>query len=190
MSKNGFTLLELVITTAVGSLIGGLLIMILVNNAGIFYKQSSKVAEGVGSNDALLNINTSVKGASSVVIGYPENSPTYTTGPSVLALKLPSIDGNSQIISNSFDYIVYTLESGNLRVRIFPSISPASSRKSQDRVLTGSVSNVLFKYLDSSGNEITPISAVKVVTTLTLKQKSAIDYEIKVATSEASLRND
>jgi hypothetical protein len=189
-SDKGFTLIEILITLLVGILVGGLLLLILVNNAGIFYKQSSKVSEGIGSNDALLSINSSIKSAASVVSGYPLISPTYNTNDSTLVLQLPSIDANSEIIPSGYDYEVFIVQNNNLWIKTFPSLSPTSSRKPQDKILANNVSNLLFKYFDGSGNEVTPTNAVKILAVLTLKQKAGIGDEVKVATTEASLRND
>lgn len=189
MKKNGFTLPEVLIVLVVGIIVGGLLLSILVNNTGLFYQQSSKVSLGLGSNDALIAVRSTIKEASSIAVSYPEiPPPTFTSGNSVLVLKQLSIDANSNIIADTYDYIVFTKEGDKFRMKVFPNAS--SARKSQDQILAHNVENLIFNYYDKTDLPVAPQNAVKVKTTLFLKQKAGKGFETTIATSEANLRND
>lgn len=189
-SRSGLTLVEVLVAAGIASVVGVLLLAIIVNSAGLFYKQSSKIEQGLGANDALAKIRTSIKEAQSIASGYPESSPIYTSGATQLVLKLASLDSSGNIISSTFDYFVFFLDQAKLRFKVFPATS--SQRKSVDQIFSTNVSSLEFKYLNSATPpvEVLPTSATKVKITLSLKQKSGGDYEQSVATSEAFLRND
>lgn len=190
MKKKGFSLLETVIIMGLMSMIGLLLMVIIVNSSGVFYKESSKLSEGLNINDALSNVRDTIKRSSGVVVSYTGQSTTYTSGATQLVLKIASIDSSNNLIANTFDYFVYFLDQKKFRLKSFP--NSLSSRKAQDQIFSTSVDSLLFQYfnLNNPPSEITPDSASKVRITLTLKQKSGAGYESKTATSEATLRND
>lgn len=190
-NQSGLTLVEALITLAIGASVGGLLLVIIVNTGGLFYKQSSKVEQGLNINDALGKIRQSVKESSSVALSYPSGpSPTYTSGATQLVLKVPSVNSAGDIIADTFDYFVFFQDATFLRLKTFP--DSQSSRKSQDQIFSTKVESLLFKYLDSQNppQEVIPNLAVKIRVTLTLKQKAGATFEQNIATSEANLRND
>lgn len=185
----GLTLIEIVITTSIVVLVAGLIFMIMVNNTGVFYKQSAKVSQGLGSNDTLASIRSTIKEGQSIATGYPEgSSPAYTSSSTTLVIKLPSVDLSGGVITGIFDFAVFTIEQGRLKLKIFPNSS--STRKPVDQVLALNADKILFEYFDSSGMIVAPTAAYKIKTTLVLKQKAAAGYETNIATSEATLRND
>lgn len=188
MSKKGFTLAELVISTAIAVLVGGLLVSIFISNTGVFYKESSRVSQGLGVNDSLSSIRLSIKQAQAVASGYPVGSPTYTSSSSQLVLQIAAIDSSGNILTGVYDYIVYTVSGDKLYMKVFP--DPASARKSEDKILSSNVNSILFSYLDSAGNNAASVSAVKVKVTITLNQQLGLESEVNVATTEANLRND
>lgn len=186
--SRGFTLVELIISTAIAVVVGGLLISIFVSNTGLFYRESSKISEGLGINDSLSSIRSSIKQTQAVASGYPLVFPAYTSSTSELVLQIAAIDSSSNIIANTYDYIVYTTSQNKLYMKVFP--DALSSRKSVDKILSSNVTSVVFNYLDSSGNSVTPVSAIKVKVTITLNQQVGLGTETNIATTEANLRND
>ncbi|KKQ59987.1 hypothetical protein A3B42_02875 [Candidatus Daviesbacteria bacterium RIFCSPLOWO2_01_FULL_38_10] len=188
----GLTLIEVLISMGIAVVVGGLLFVIIVNSAGLFYKQSSKIEQGVSANDALSAVRNSIKEAQSIAANYPETPPfTYTTGRAQLVLKLASIDLSGNIIADSFDYFVFHLDQTKLRFKVFPNVL-LSQRKSRDQILSTNAENLEFKYynLANPPAEVTPVSAAKIKITLSLEQKSGQIMEKSVATTEANLRND
>ncbi len=188
MKEKGLTLVEILVTLTISAVIGGMLLVIMVNTGGLFYKESSKVSQGLSANDALSKMSSSIKQSSGVIATYTSASTTYTTSSTQLILKLASIDVNGNVLSNTFDYFVFFLDQTKLRFKIFP--DPASTRKSANQIFSTNVNNLKFEYLDINHAEVTPISAVRVKITLILKQKAGSNYETSIATSEANLRND
>lgn len=189
--KKGFTLVEVLVAMGIASVVGVLLLVIIVNSTGLFYKQSSTIEQGLGINDVLTNIRSNVRQAKSIAASYPEDqNPQFTTGNNQLVLKLASIDSLGNIIADSFDYFVYFLDQTKLRFKVFPAV--ISTRKSVDQIFVTNADSLEFKYLDlaNPSQEVTPTSASKVKITLSLKQKSGADFEKSIATSEANLRND
>ncbi len=189
MNKRGLTLVETLIVLVVFILVSGLLITIMINTLGLFYKESSTRTQGLSINDALSKIRSSIKQSSGVVTSFTSGA-TYTSSASQLILKLTSVDSSNNLVMNTFDYFVFFLDGSLLRFKSFPDV--LSSRKAQDQIFSTNVKSLQFKYLDLQNppTEVLPSQANKVRTSLTLQQKLGIDYETITATSEASLRND
>lgn len=190
MKDKGLTLIEVLVTSGIAIVAGVLLVAIIVNSAGIYRKESSKLSEGLNINDALSKIRSTIKESSTVAASFTGDSITYTSSATQLVLKIASIDSSGNITTQVFDYYVFFLDNTKLRLKTFP--DPSSSRKAQDQIFSTSVDSLRFQYLNSASPplEVTPSLATKVKISLTLKQKNGADYETKTATSEASLRND
>lgn len=189
--ERGLTLVEAIIATAIAAVVGILLPIIIINSTNLFYKQSSKVEQGLGINDALSKIRETIKESNSVAAVYPPTgAPTYTSAAQQIVLKIPALDSLGNTVSNTFDYFVFFLDQDKLRFKIFPDAS--SSRKSQDQILSNNVNLLKIQYYNSATPpvEVSPTSATKVKITLSLRQKSGQDYEQNISTSEANLRND
>lgn len=186
----GFTLIEVLVAMGIATVAGVLLVVIMVNSAGLFTEQSSKVEQGLKINDALSEVRNSVKQANAVASEFTSGGTTYTTGGTQLVLKVLSEDSSGNIIDNTFDYFVFFLDQNLLNFKIFP--DPASSRKLADRILSNMADSVNFQYFNSANPpvEVTPLNATKVRITLTLKQKNGLNFEVQTGTSEANLRND
>lgn len=187
--EKGFTLLELIISSAVGVVISGLLLVIMVNSTGLFYEQSSKVSQGVSVNDTLSNIRQIARSASSVASQYPETgTPEYSSSEMSIVFKVAAIDLTGDIITNIHDYIVYYVTADKLYERTLPNAQ--SSREDKTHILSNRVEIIKFEYLDSLGGLVTPDVASKVRITLGLKELISGVSQTHIATSEANLRND
>ncbi len=189
-SQRGLTLVEVLIAMGIAVVVGALLVTVMVNTAGLYYKESSNLIEGLNINDALSKIRSTIKQASAVVANYNGGGTTYTSSNTQIVFKLASIDSSNNLIAQKFDYYVFFLDTNKLRFKIFP--DPLSARKSQDQIFSTSVDSLSFQYLSSANPpvEVVPESATKVRISLTLKQKTGNKVEQKTATSEANLRND
>lgn len=179
--QKGFTLVEIVIALSIATVVGGLLLTIMVNSAGLFHKESSKVNIGLNTNDALSQVRRSIRQAYAVDTTSSENQ---------LVLQIPSIDSSGDIIADTFDDFVFLSDSNQFILKVFP--DPASSRPAQNQIFSTLVDDLTFKYYDSANppEEVVPDTASKVSVTLKLKQKSGADYQTSIATTEANLRND
>lgn len=187
--NKGFTLFETVLVAAVFLIVGTLLASILVKNTGLYNGQSSTVTAGLNTNDAESEIENYVRQASSVVTGYPEVSPTYTTGISTLVLKIPAVDATG-VISNTFDYAVITIDqvkSNLLKEYVFP--NALSTRTTQNKVLTNILQSITFSYLDRNDNVVATSSAEKVKTQITVISKNGSQNKTRSAIIVTNLRN-
>lgn len=188
----GFSLIEAILAVVITSVVGTLLLVIIVNSAGLFYKESSKVGQGIGVNNALSQISQNIKNSTGVLASYTSGSEAYTSNSTQLVLKIPSVDTNNNIITNTFDYFVFFLDLDKLRFKSFPDTTAPSSRKPADQILSLNVKSLLIQYFNSANppQEVAPTVATKIRITLTLRQKAGASFETHTATSEASLRND
>lgn len=174
----------------IATLAGVLLVVIIVNSAGLFTKQSSKVSQGLNINDALSQMRGTVKISSSIAESFTDGSKAYTSDNDELVLKVASIDSSGNIIEDSFDHFVYLREANILRFKTYP--SALSARRSADTILSTNLDFLGFTYLNSANPpvEVAPADATKVKITLALKQKNGLNFETLISTSEANLRND
>lgn len=186
----GLTLVEILVAMGIATVVGGLLLAIMVNSVGVYSNQSSKIQGGLNTNDALLQIRTSIKNAGAIADRYTDGSTTYTTGANQLVLTALSIDSSGNIIDNMSDYFVFFQDQKFLRYKVFP--NAVSSRQLVDKIFSTYLDNLNFKYFNSaiSPVEVAPVGAAKIKVTLTLKQKVGAEYETQTAESEVNLRND
>ncbi len=189
MRRNkGFTLIEMIITLTLTAVIGVVLMVVLVNSLSLQTTQSARVMQGLGINTALSDINSWVRRASGVSVGYPAVTPyTYTTGVNSLVLKVPSIDGAGAVINDVYDYVVFVVESSKLKEIIFP--NALSARRQSNKILTDNVALVNFSFQNTVGQSVAPSSASVVTVTINLSQKASYANEENAGTSKMRLRN-
>lgn len=181
--------MEVLIAVTVSTIVAGLILSIMVNSAGVFYKQSSRVEQGVGVNEVMSDIKENLKQSKAVGLNYPEIPPfQYTTDVNNLILKIPTLDSSGDLVPDTYDYVVYFIDQGNLRVKSFPNIQ--SQVNSRNQVLAKNVQSIHFQYFNASNQETAPANAIRVRISLSLSQKNGLSVEKNVATSEAYLRND
>ncbi|MBI4036047.1 prepilin-type N-terminal cleavage/methylation domain-containing protein [Candidatus Daviesbacteria bacterium] len=187
--EKGLTLVEVLIAMGITAIVGVLLLVIIVNSAGLFTNQSSKVQMGLNSNDALVVVRSSIKQAYTVAEQYTNGSDTYTSGSNQLVLQVPAIDSSNSVITDTYDYYIFYLDSNTLHFKVFP--DSASSRKTADRIFSTSIDNLTFQYFNSAipPREVIPTAAIRIKMTLVIKQRSGASFETNIATSEANLRN-
>lgn len=171
--SKGLTLIEVLVAMGIATVAGVLLLVIIVNSAGLFTDQSSKVSAGLSVNDAFSQIKASIKQASAI---------SDQSGPNQLVLRVLSIDSVGNIIENTYDDFIVMVDQKNLHFKIIH--NPSSFRQDGDSILANNVDNLNFQYFDSANPpaEVVPASASKVRISLSVKTNTA--------TAEANLRND
>jgi type II secretory pathway pseudopilin PulG len=187
--QNGFTLVEMVIVSAVVMLVGGLVIGIIVNNTGFTKSQSSAINSSVSLNNVMSQIQNDIRESAAVASGYPTVNPTYQSSATILVLKLASLNSNG-VIDNVFDYIVYTPDAQNAKIlhRIVYA-DAQSTRTSSDQVLTTILDDIQYDFLDRNNAAITATSAVNIKVTISMLDKTGSIGSSKSATSVTTLRN-
>lgn len=184
-----FTLVELIIALGATVIVATLIVSLLINQSGVFFKQNAIVNVGINLNDSVSKINSYIMQSSAIAGGYPEASPQYITGQDVLVLKLMSINTDGPI-SDAYDYIVISKDSSEnniLRVRVFP--DPQSTREMSDSVATTLLDSIQFKYLDNAGNNVTPTSATSIELSLTVAYLTGGSKSQRTSQTVTSLRN-
>lgn len=188
--KRGFTLVEVIIAAGLAAIFGAMVVGILFNQTNFSKKEASVVSTNISVNDTTTQISNNIKQAMTVATGYPESSPIYTTGASILVLKLPAII-NGGSTANSSDYAVIYPDNSKtnlLMLKIFPNLN--SSRKNVTQVLTSNLSGINFVYKDRSGNAVNPTSASQVSVTLSINSKNGQVSNLRVSTFNTTLRNN
>ena len=190
MGESGLTFVEALMALGISAVIGGLLVALLVNSAGIFYKESTKLQGGLNINESLSKVRESIKEAYSVATSYIDGLTTYTSSQTQLVLKVPSQDSSGNIIQNTYDHYVYFKDQNYLRFKIFPDAT--SVVKMQDQILTNTLDSINFQYFDlaNTPQEVVPSTALKVRVSISLRKRVGLNFETNTATSEALLRND
>lgn len=190
-TESGFTLLEIMVATAVAGIAGVLIIMILVSSNGVFVTQQNKISQGLTLNDSVSEISKNIKNATHVASGYPIAFPTIVTSSSSLVIALPSLDSSDNVISNVYDYVTINTDPDNssvLRLQLFP--DPQSRRTSENKVLATNLSSIVFIFTDKNDIPVSPSSATKIKFTISVLNKVGSITNQDSLTHSDSLRND
>lgn len=180
MKNRGFTLVEILIASAIALIVGIFLLSILANSNGIFYKQNAIVSEGLSLNDSMSEIDKNIRQATSVA----DTSDVHT-----LMLKLSAL-GVDGMIDNVYDSIIIAKDPDKnniLRKKVIPDV--ASIRKSEDLVLTTMLDSINFVYLNKLGEIVNPQTATSVSITLSVKSGSGSINSKRSSTIITTLKN-
>lgn len=191
MNQKGVTLVEVLVTISITAIVSTLLVGIFTQNNRLFSNQQAKISHGISSNEVINKIDDAIRGAATIETSYPAQNPTYTSGSSVLVLKLPSVDANGSVISNSYDYLVFTKDQSIptiLRQILYPSAQ--SSRHAENQVLTNDLKSIAFSYLNDSKTIVSPPSATLVSYNLVLSSNQVNTTVESSASGQTRLRNN
>jgi len=168
----GFTLLEIVLGIAIfGLLATGLAALAYLYLAYGQLLPEEKLANEVSRQQqySLEEMKRGIRQAESILSGVTLGSDSYTTGTTTIVLRLLSRDQANDVISGSFDYLVYYLATSTTPNKLWRRLEPNvnSSRKSSHFPLNSLVQNFTLTY-----NTSTPSQASKVTIDLTTKKTS------------------
>lgn len=190
-SEKGITLTEILVTLAITAIVSTLLVSIFTKNNQLFYNQQTKVSHGISSNEVINQIDDAIRGAISVEAQYPTLNPIFTSSSSTLILKLASIDSNGNVISGSYDYLVFSEDPTIvtiLRRHVFPSAE--SSRTTANQVITTNLKSLEFNYQNDSKQNVNPPQASLVTYTLSLQSQQGNAIVESSASGQTRLRNN
>lgn len=152
----GFTILETVIAIGILGVVSLAILQIYISTQTTFYVQEARTSLQSDTRYSLDRINSWIKQSSSVISTYTASDDTvYNTDENELILKVPSVDANSNVINNKFDYLVFfpdTTDSTLLQQITYPDAT--SSRDNNTKIISDHLSSVAFVYYNSSGNQI------------------------------------
>lgn len=186
----GFTLVEILMVVSVSTVIGIYLVSVLLGNTGFSSKQNTIITQGISLNDLTDAINSQIRQAQSIAVGYPETSPTFVSGASTLVLKIPSINNNG-VIADKYDFVIFTKDNGNpkiLRMKIIP--DGVSTRVSADQVLTSMLNSIIFSYYDKSGGVVSPVGAFSVGLSVNVASGNGAGNQSRTSSTTTNLRNN
>ncbi len=142
--QKGFTILEMVVVIA-------LVIAILVGMFALFtshnkiYNYETSLIKATGSARTAMNeISTYSLQGHRVLASSTINGTAYTSGASTVVLQLPAFDGSGNALSNTYDYIAFSLSGSSLTEDLQAAAS--SSRKTFTKTMSQSVSALAITY--------------------------------------------
>jgi Tfp pilus assembly protein FimT len=193
--EKGLTLVELLIVIAISALIIIALLSLYIAGQKYFFNQSAKADTIEDSRMPMAWISRDIRDATEVLATSP--SGTYTTGVNVLVLEVPSVDATGQVISGSFDAIVYRQDPTNpnrLERTIELETGSASSRQAGTRVLADNVSGFVLLFFKEDGiTAASPVTDTFIVDVTLISSKMGIQRGnqpfVESLNTRAKLRN-
>ncbi len=177
-SYGGFTLIEMVIVIALVAIASMVLADMFVSHNRLYRTQTAELNVTGDARTALDDIDSYVRQANRTMESYS----TYTAGSQVLILQIQSINSSKQLISATYDYVVYYLVSGSLYRQVIP--NAASTRTAVTKKIANNVTALTFTYNDANYPQVT-----KVTTDMTLLENAGIQNRTISISSQASLRS-
>lgn len=191
LNSKGITLTEILVTLAITAVVGTLLVTIFSQNNRLFYNQQTKVSHGISSNEAINQIDDGIRGAVTVESQYPAQNPNYISGVSTLILKLPSIDTSGNVISTTFDYMIFSIDPSIPTIlRQIVYTDPQSARSSANKVISTNLKSLNITYLSDAKAAVSPASASLINYILILSSKQGDQTIESSASGQTRLRNN
>jgi len=156
--RQGATLLELVVSIAVGAIIFVILGMIFLAQGQFFAIQDAIAETQLESFEAIDAMSPYMASANTIVASRTINGTAYATSDTLVILKLPSIDSGDDIITNTFDHVALGQDpSDATRFIVDLETDVASSRTSLTHRPSSLVDKVIFRYNDVDETAATAI---------------------------------
>lgn len=160
----GITLVELLVAATIASLIGLAVVNYYIIQNKSFIAQQAKIESQKNAALVLSRLETDIKEAVRVEeSAIPQNNALIPSD-SVLILKVPAIDANSEVLYDvsgqivAFDYIIFENAINNeVKKYIYPDAS--SNRTEETKVIGTDITTLLFTYYPS-GPSITQTNSV------------------------------
>jgi len=179
-NSQGFTLVEVAVVSAILLLMVGFLGYLSVKHFWVYNSQIAELNIESDARQALDDIDNYVRGAHRVISSYD----IYSTDSQTLILQIPSIDSSNQIISDTYDNVVFYLSSDSLIRQVFP--DGDSSRSASTKTLANGIDVDTFEFSYDDGD----YSLVKQVATLiTIMQGNPNQKRSITISSQSTLRN-
>lgn len=143
-AQHGVTIVELLIALAIFSIL-----MLFLAGSFANYYDSFRYLEATTSisQSTALFINAvgnSVRQASEIISSRTFSGNSYTTDDTTLILEIPSIDASANVITGTYDYMVFYLVDGH--IYWITEADAASSRNSSFQQISENISNLVLTY--------------------------------------------
>lgn len=189
--QRGWSLIEVLIVMTVASVAGGLLISLMISSNRIFFDQSAHISQGLSLNQTELELTDLIKASAGVAAQYPASgTPVYTTDSNTLVIKLPAISASGDVIESVYDYAVVEADPAKpeiLRKQVFN--DAGSFRKAENKVLSTSLKNITFIFLDDNNSPVTPALSGRVSFIVEQSSKSGFSENNSTGSGTVNIRN-
>lgn len=192
-SEAGFTLAEAMIASVIGMIIVG---MVMILYIGVQNSMTAGLALAEINSDAGLamdRIVRDVRWATQLETSRTIGGTTYITGDNRIVIKVPSIDASGDIITSTYDYIVYALDSSNTtRLRRLVDPNASSSRSSLNQIVAENISSFSLSSAGTGLSSVGSLSGVRAVEVAITANKQPLQGKTitESLTSEVEIRND
>lgn len=184
-ATKGFTLLETIIYISISIMMIVVISEIFVNQSSLGQKRTFQSDVERSSGAGIEVIKTASQGAMSVVLSRSFGGTAYTSDEDTLILQLPSIDASDNIISGSYDYMVFFIDpSDSTLLKITTEAAAGSVRGSNTRIVSNFVSSVEFRY-----NKVNVADSTSIDATITASRTLGTHVFSAKATAKVNLRN-
>lgn len=179
--RKGYTIIEILFALAIAVVIIGITIRAFTAMNLNFRVATNYLSFYLTGRETIDFMSKDCRIAIRVMDGYSG----YTTTNNSLVLKVPSIDADNNIldVNNEFDYIIYEIDSGDLRKTVIPGSN--SAREPYDGVWKRSVKSLYLTSNDIPLSDIPNKSVIKYLTIRIAMEEVILDetYSINPGTT-------
>ncbi|MEK7086215.1 MAG: prepilin-type N-terminal cleavage/methylation domain-containing protein [Patescibacteria group bacterium] len=168
--KRGFTLVEVLITTALFTALMVAVVQLYVVYGRVILFQKSSIGIVLGGSSIVDAVRMAGLQATHVVASHSFSGASYNSGTMTAIFELPAINASGAIITSAYDYIGISASSTNVYRLI--DAAPGSARVSGTKQLTTVLGALSFTYDNTSFPSVTSV-IVDATTTAILKGSTA-----------------
>ena len=151
INNRGITLIETMIGLAISALLVVILSYCLVIVLRLNEAQKTISALTSSTDRGIYRISSNIQQSSQILSSAVISGTTYTTSSSVLVLKIPTVNSSGQIISGSYDTVVYRRNPSDLsELQEITDAETGSTRFDGTHIIARFVTNLLFRYNNSN----------------------------------------
>ena len=150
INNRGITLIETMIGLAISALLVVILSYCLIIVLRLNEAQKTVSALTSSTDRGIYRISSSIQQSSQILSSAVIFGTTHTTSSSALVLKIPTVNSSGQIISGSYDTVVYRRNPSDLsELQEITDAEAGSARFDGTHLIARFVTNLLFRYNNS-----------------------------------------
>ncbi|HLD62176.1 MAG TPA: prepilin-type N-terminal cleavage/methylation domain-containing protein [Patescibacteria group bacterium] len=150
INNRGITLIETIIGLTISALLVVILSYCLIIVLRLNEAQKTVSALTSSTDRGIYRISSSIQQSSQILSSAVIFGTTHTTSSSALVLKIPTVNSSGQIISGSYDTVVYRRNPSDLsELQEITDAEAGSARFDGTHIIARFVTNLLFRYNNS-----------------------------------------
>ena len=143
----GMTLLELVVSIAIGSIMFMILGAVFIGQGRYFAIEDAIAETQYNAFQAVDTVGLFASSASRVLASRTINGTAYATGTNTVVLELPSINGSGDVVANAYDYVAIGLDPTNATRFMYDIDAATGTDRTDGKFVKASlVETVIFRY--------------------------------------------